>query len=212
MKHIFRLLCGFTLLIILFLNPELSYVTQAQVRASDTIVNNPEMYAGDSLYGLRQYKAELLMQENYLRHEQLQTQENIFLLVRIGLMIILIGFSLMAYVRAKSSQDLISRLVILALIIILLAVYWYDQFILDQQDRVLWRVGEIPYVLNKIPTMGGDELRSLQIFDVLTWPVGLASKLGLFFRAPSFAQLICYGPIIIVIIMLIYRRRTITKA
>ncbi len=211
MKYIYFLPCCILIFLILFLSPGSSAAYQAQSRSADTAIHNPVTFAGDSLGELRHYKAQLLLEEYYLRHEQLQTQENIFLLVRIALMIILIGFSMMAYVRAKSSQDIISRLVILSLIIILLAVYWYDQFILDQQVRVLWRVGEIPYVLNKIPTMGGDELRALQIFDVLTWPVGIAPKLGLFFKAPTFAQLICYGPIVIVIILLIYRRRTLRK-
>jgi hypothetical protein len=212
MKNIFSLLFGISFLLILLLHPEISSADQVQSRTVDTAIHNPATCTCDSLGELRHYKADLLLKEFYLRHEQLQNQENTFLLVRIALMIILIGFSMVAYVKAKSSQDLISRLVILSLIIILLGVYWYDQFILDQQVRVLWRVGEIPYVLNKIPTMGGDQLRALQVFDVLTWPVGIAPKLGLFFKAPTFAQLICYGPIVIVIILLIYRRRTLKRA
>jgi len=211
MKNIFRLLCGIVVVLVLFTYPALTAANQQQSRTPDTNISNPVTITGDSLSELRYYKAQLLIGEYNIRHAQLQTQDNMFVFIRIALMIILIGFSLMAYVRAKNSQDLISRLVIFSLIIILLAVYWYDQFIIDQQSRVLWRVGEIPYVLNQIPTMGGNELRALHIFDVLTWPVGFGTKIGLFFKAPTFAQLICYLPIVIVVILLIYRRRTIKK-
>lgn len=210
MKNIFLIPVGIVI-IFLFSGVSESLAYDIQQPAVEKLSQQSTQVAFDSLAELRHYKAELLLKEFDLRHQHLQNQENIFLILRIVLMIILIGFSLIAYVKAKSSQELISRLVIFSLIVILLAVYWYDQFILDQHGRVLYRVGEIPYDLNRIPTLTGDELRSLKLFEVLTWPVGLGPKISLFFRAPNFEQLISYGPIVIVIILLIYRSITLKR-
>jgi hypothetical protein len=131
---------------------------------------------GDSLSELRRLKAQLLLEEFSLRHQNILNQENMFSLLRILLVIIVIGSTIMIYIRAKSSQTEISRLAILALIIILVSVYWYDNFILDAQKRINDRVDTIPYILNQISTMGGNELRALPIFEDITWPVGLGSK------------------------------------
>jgi FtsH-binding integral membrane protein len=182
-----------------------------QQRLVDSTIPNLMSCVPDSLSELRQLKAELLTEEFSLRHENIQNQENMFTLVRVLLLIIVIGSTILVYIKAKSSQTEISRLAILALIIILISVYWYDSFILDAQKRINDRVDTIPYILNQIPTMGGNELRALPIFEELTWPVGLWAKLELFIKKPNFAQVISYGPIIVVILLLIYRRQTLKK-
>ena len=97
------------------------------------------------------------------------------------------------------------------MLIILISVYWYDNFILDAQSRINDRVDTIPYLLNRVPLMSGDELRALPIFEELTWPVGLSAKVQLFLRKPNFAQVISYCPIAVMLIILILRRQMLKK-
>jgi hypothetical protein len=179
--------------------------------ADQTIVPKSMQCTADSLGELRRLKAELLLEEFSLRHQNVLHQENMFTVLRVLLLIVVIGSMILIYIKAKSSQTEISRLAIVALIIILISVYWYDNFIIDAQKRINDRIGTIPYILNQVPTMSGDELRALPIFENLTWPVGLGSKVELFFARPNFAQIISYVPILVVIVLLIFRRQALRK-
>jgi hypothetical protein len=207
---------GVFFVLILLVHPTLSYgepfqsAIQSQ-QGMEAMTPKSMQCMADSLGELRRLKAALLLEEFSLRHQNILNQENMFTLLRVLLLIVVIGSTIVIYIKAKSSQTEISRLAILALIIILVSVYWYDNFILDAQKRINDRADTIPYILNQIPTMGGNELRALPIFEDLTWPVGLAPKLELFFARPNFAQVISYIPILIVIILLIYRRQVLKK-
>jgi len=218
MHYTVRLLLsvGLFLALMFLVHPTVSYgepfqsAIQSQ-KGAEVVTPKSTQCMGDSLGELRRLKAALLLEEFSLRHQNILNQENMFTLLRVLLLIMVIGSTILIYIKAKSSQTEISRLAILALVIILVSVYWYDNFILDAQKRINDRVDTIPYILNQIPNMGGNELRALPIFEDLTWPVGIGPKLELFFVRPNFAQVISYVPILIVIILLIYRRQVLKK-
>jgi hypothetical protein len=166
----------------------------------------------ETLAQLRSVKTELLLKEFAVRQENLLTQDNIFMVVRILLVIILMGFVMVTYVKAKTGGTTISRLVMLALILILISVYWYDNFMIEGQDRVRERVDTIPYLLYSIPSMQSAELRAMPVFQDMTWRPGTLEKFAPFFHKPNSAQLLSYGPLLIIILLLIYRSRTMKKS
>jgi hypothetical protein len=219
MKNILVLLCVAVIFLFgdLFFHPAMIAMNLSgggvnQHQISESIPQTGQPNAADSLRELRQYKSNLMVIEFSLRHENMQNQENLFITLRILLLIIVIGSIMFIYIKAKSSHTDISRLALLALIIILISVYWYDNFVLDAQSRINDRVDTIPYLLNRVPLMSGDELRALPIFEEITWPIGISAKVQLFFRKPNFAQAISYGPVVAMLVILILRRQMLKKS
>ena len=201
---------------VLFLHPNQSAAEPLQAskhmqRMADSTTPSMMSCTADSLAALRQINIGLLNTEYTLREENLLNQQNMLSIVRIFLLIIITGFAMLTYLKAKISQTDISRLVMLALVIVLVSVYWYDQFTVDGQIRASVRINEIPVVLNQIPTMTGVQLHTITYFPNLVWPEGFFAKLGLFVKKPNFGQFISYFPMIIIIALLIYRSRTMKK-